>query len=129
MSVTSTVTVDTSAAELELKQLENHAKISAQTVLTVTRKGYESIAILADMAGQSIPVYYSVLIEAVFVAAQAFITLAKAETITVWGAAKAVLTFSVAAMMYRQAVALRMNQQQSEGQLSKLIHLANIWVH
>ena len=120
---------DTSEAMQDLQQLDTQAKITASEVMSITKRSYESLVLLGDLFGQTIPVYMNMLVESLFMASEALITLATAESVTVIGLAKAGITFAMAAMLFYRAVELRGKTNQMTNKLNTVIQIARTWVY
>lgn len=127
MTEIDSISIDTTEAEESLKQLEAHADITAKTIMTTTQKGYNSLVLLADIFGQAIPLWFNLLAQAAFMAGTVFTELAAAETLSGWLAAKAVITFGIATMMFYRAMQLQTTKTEVENKLNSVLQLANIW--
>ena len=127
MTEIDSITVDTSEMEAALLQLEQHAAITGKTVTNVARKGYRTIALLADIIGRALPLWFSLMAEAAFMAATMFSELAAAETMTGWMAAKAMVTFSIAALMFYRGLEIQAQKSEVETDLNSIMHIANLW--
>ncbi len=121
------VTIDTSEMIASLKQLEQHAAITAQTVLSTTKKGYQSLILLADIFGVALPMMFTLLIEATFMAGTVFAEFATAETLSGWFALKAGITFAISTMMFYRALQLQAQKSEVENKLNSIMQLGNIW--
>lgn len=121
------IEVDTTPAQQELDQLQQHADITALSVISVTRKGYQSLALMADLFAIAIPEWFNLLAMGALMAGEMFAALAAAETVTGVLALKAVVTFSIATMMFYRAMQLRTAQSEVESKLNTMIQLINTW--
>ena len=128
MTGTAKVKVDTTEAIRELDELRQVNDITAQSVVNTARKGYQSLALLADLFGVAIPMWFNLMASAAFMAAETFTQLAAAETISGWMAAKAVVTYSLAAAMYFRAITLQNQATQIEQKLNTIVQLSNVWM-
>lgn len=121
------IEVSTTEAQQELDQLQQHAEITAQSVISVTRKGYQSLVLMADLFGIAIPEWFNLLAMGALMAGEMFASLAAAETVTAVLAIKATVTFSIATMMFYRAMQLRTTQSQVESKLNTIVQLVNTW--
>lgn len=119
--------VDTSQAYEDLAQLEMQAAVVTASVVKSSRKGYESIALLLDIAGIAIPQTIQLFASAAFLAAETLVQLATAETITVVLAAKAIMTFTMAGILFSRAIFLRGEAMRQQQTLNSLIQLHGVW--
>lgn len=117
------ITVDTTQAEKELEQLVMHAKMHEATVLDITRKSYEIIALSAELFGMAIPIWFSLMAEMAMLAGTMFQELAKAETVSGWLAAKAFVTFAIAGMLFYRALLIKQRKSEAETQLQTVLML------
>ena len=115
-------------AERDLEQLKQHALITEVSVMEVTKKGYQSLVLMADIFSIAIPTWFNLLASAAIMAGETFAALATAETMTGWLAAKAMVTFSIAAMMFYRAIQLEMQASRAEDKLNSILQLANTWI-
>ena len=127
MTGTAKVTVDTTEAQEDLAQLEQQASVINAQVVRAVRRSYQSLALMLDIFGIAIPTVIQTLASAVFLAAETYMELAAAETITVVGAAKAILTFTMAGLLFYRALSLQEEGRQAENTLNSLIQLHGVW--
>jgi hypothetical protein len=127
MTGTAKVDVDTGDAKRELDQLERHADLTAKTVIATTRKGYQSLVLLADIMGETIPMYVNLMASAAFMAAEMFAEIATAETASGYLIGKAAITFGLAAMLFYRGVMLQQQAGEIEDKLNSTYQLVNMW--
>ncbi len=122
------ITVDTTEAQNELKQLQMTNDITAKSVIQTTKKGYQSLILLADLFGVAIPMWFNLMASAAFMAAETFTALAAAETLSGWLVAKSAVTLSLATAMYFRAITLQNQASIAEQKLNTIVQLSNVWM-
>lgn len=127
MTGTAKVEVDTIKAQQQLAQLKETADITATTVLQTTRKGYQSLVLLADIMGYAIPMWFNLMASAAIMAGEMFVELAAAEAASGWLVLKAGVTFSIALMMFYRATIIQQQKIEVENKLNSVLMLGNIW--
>ena len=120
------VEVDTTDADKALEQLQTHSEITAKSVMQTVSKSYQSLILVADIMGIAIPEWFNLMAAAVLMAGQTFITLAAAETMTGFLAAKAVITFNIAALMFYRAMQLQIARRDVESKLNSTLMLLQL---
>jgi len=121
------VNVDTTEAAQQLEQLQQHASLTAKTVVQTTRKGYRSLVLLADIMGETIPMWFTLMSEAALMGAEMFAELATAEALSGWLAFKSAVTFSIALMMFYRAFMISQRGREVENKLNSVLQLGNVW--
>lgn len=122
------VSVDTTEADEKLALLSKQAaEIAIQATRTV-RKVWESITLVGIMTGQAIDAAFAMMVEATLMTAQTIITIASAEAMTVVGAAKAAVSFGIAASMFASAINLSYRRSEARVQVMAAFQLANMWL-
>ena len=121
------VEVDTKKADEQLEQLRTHAKMVSKTVMRAVRKGYNSMLLMLDIFGQTIPMAVNLAAQAIFLTAEGIQNLAFAETVTVVGALHAGLLFVMASMLFYRALTLQSEASIIENKLNSSIQLVNMW--
>ena len=121
------VTVDTTEADEQLDQLRVHASMVSKNVMMNVRKGYNSLVLMLDIMGETIPMAVNLAAQALFLAAEGFQTLAFAESMTVIGAAHAGLLFIMASMLFYRALTIQGEASVIENKLNSSIQLVNMW--
>ena len=120
-------TVDTSEGDEALRQLKQHADITAGSVMSTIRKSYSSMMLLADIMGVAIPEWFNLMSSAAIMAGQMFVELAAADTVSGIFAWRAGATFAMAAMMFARGMTLQAEQTVVESKLNSTIQLLNMW--
>ena len=118
---------DTTEAQQDIAQLDMQMRITAATIARETRRGYESISLLLDIAGIVIPQTIQLFASAAFLAAETLTELAAAETITIALATKAILTFAMAGILFSRAVYLQGEAHKSQQTINSLIQLRALY--
>ena len=126
MSEPTKVTVDTSEAQEELDALRMQADITASNVLRDIRQGYSAVTLFLDIFHVVLPESINLLASSLILAGQAIDDLARAETITGWGAAKAVLTFGAASMLFYRALILQQHASEIEQSINSTIQFIDV---
>ena len=121
------VKVDTTEPEAALRQLEQHAEITARSVVETVNKGYQTMTFLGDIMGIALPEWFNLMASAALMAGEMFATLAAAETMTGLLAAKAVVTFSIATMMFYRAMVIQMQRTEVENKLHSTLMLLQLY--
>ena len=119
--------LDTSEFEASLEQLDRHAQITSQSVLKEVKRGYSSLMIMAEIFGIAIPQLYHTLYAATIMMATTMQTLATAESFTGVLVAKAAITFTIAGMLFLQAMDIQYAQERAKSQLSNILILIDTW--
>ena len=120
------VKVDTSEADKALEQLQQHSEITSKAVMQTVNKSYQSLILVADIMGIAIPEWFTLMSAAVIMAAQTFVTLATAESLTGFLAAKAVITFNIAALMFYRAMQILIARRDVESKLNSTLMLLQL---
>lgn len=118
--------VDTTKANEELDALRMQADITSNTVLRDIRKGYSAVTLFLDIFHIVLPESINLLASSLILAGQAIDDLARAETITGWGAAKAVLTFGAASMLFYRALILQQHASEIEQSINSTIQFIDV---
>lgn len=120
--------VETDHLYQELDMLDRAAVETGRRVLNAIHKGYETVVLFADIAGQTVSQSLHIAVEAGFMIANMMFTLAQAETITGLMAAKAVLTFTAASLMLMQSWQLASRAQQVDSKVNSVIQLVRLYM-
>lgn len=120
------VTVDISEGMRELASLQRSAEITAQTVLTVTRKSYATVSLFARAAGEAINVSLDMLIQSMFLYAEALTAQATAESLL--GSPRAILLFGMATLMFYRAIVLMGQRSEIDDAFDTMLTGMNIWI-
>lgn len=126
MTGTAKATVDTEEAKRELESLKRGALITAQTVLRTTRRGYATISLFARAAGQAIDVSLDMLVQSMFLYAEALTAQASAEGVL--GSPRALLLAGMATLFFYRAVALAGKKSEIVEQFDTILTVGNIWI-
>ncbi len=121
------LTIDTTEAQEQLEQLQNHARMVSKTVMRNVRKGFNSLVLMLDIMGETIPMAVNLAAQAIFLAAEGFHQLAFAESLTVVGALHAGLMFVMASMLFYRALTLEREASIIESKLNSSIQLVSMW--
>ena len=121
------VEVDTTKADEELKHLQEHAQLVSRETLHLVRKSYSTLALLGDIMGYAIPQWFNLMFSAAMMAVETFRAMAAAETMTIYGAGKAVLSFTASVLMFMQAMIILQAGTQADRKLNSIISLLNLW--
>lgn len=133
MTIDVTVHVDTTDAQRELDQLQQHADLTLKTVVSTTRKAYSSMLLMADIMGVAIPEFFSLIGTAVLMSASVIQELAAVEggigaiTGNPLLIARAAFTFSLSIMLINRAMLLEQQKTEVESKLNSTIALLNLW--
>ena len=120
------LTLDTSEAERELAALQRSAEITAQTVLTLTRRGYATLSLFSRAAGQAVSVSLDLLIQSTFLFAEALTAQASAESLL--GSPRALLLYGMATLFFYRATVLQGQRSEIDNAFDSLLTAANIWI-
>lgn len=71
--------------------------------------------------------WFDLMATAAIMAGETFAELAAAETASVWLAAKASVTFSIALLMFYRAMAIKGQKTEVENRLNSVLQLGNMW--
>lgn len=121
------INVDLSEAEADLAQMEMHVAQVERSVLQTTRKAYNSLGLLLDIVGITIPTTIQLFAGAAFLAGEMLLELGAAETITGVLAVKALFTFSMAAVLFSRVVFMQGEASKAQSTLNNLILLHAQW--
>lgn len=121
------VEVDTRDAQLELDQLRENADFTATSIMSITKKGYQSLRLLGDIFGIAIPMWFDLMATAAIMAGETFAELAAAETASGWLIAKAGVTFSISLMLFYRALTIQQQKTEVENKLNSILILGNLW--
>lgn len=121
------VSVDTSEAEEDLKQMEMHAALVDASIVSLSRKTFNSLSLLLDIAGVAIPQTIQIFASAAFMAGEMLLELGQAEFLTGALAIKALITFSMAAILFSRAAFLQGEASKAENTLNNLILIEAQW--
>lgn len=127
MSKKCEVDVDTTEADKALEQLQQHSEITARSVMATVNDSYQTLVLLADIMGVAIPEWFNLMAAATLMAGTMFAELAAAETATGFLAAKAVMTFSIATIMFYRAMQIRRQKTEVESKLNSTLMLLQTW--
>lgn len=119
--------VDTSEAKQDLAQMEMHAAQVGASVQNTTRRAYNSLGLLLDIVGVAIPQTIQIFASAAFMAGEMLLELGSAETITGVMAVKALLTFTMAAVLFSRAAFLQGESIKVEHTINNLINTYSQW--
>jgi hypothetical protein len=122
------LTVDTTQAKRELQQLEHAARMTAATVLDVTKRGYQSITLMMQLLGQQVPMAVEMIAQAAFLVAETLITLASAEAITGIGVIKAGINLAMAYVLFNQAFAISAQAKEITQRANTAVQLMRVWI-
>ncbi len=117
--------VDTTHAEAQLRQLQAHAAMTEISILQTTKNLVRVMSLTANLFGFAIPMFFSLVAEASFLAAGMYTELAKAESLTVFLAFKALLTFAVAGALFYRALRAEQARSVAEQKLNTAIQLTD----
>ena len=120
------VTVDTTEADRELESLQRSAEITAQSVLRVTRRSYATVSLFARAAGEAINVSLDMLIQSMFLYAEALTAQASAESLL--GSPRALLLYGMATLMFYRAMILQGQRSEISETFDTMLTAANIWI-
>ena len=121
------LTVDTTQAQRQLEELRQTSDLTAMAVMRNVRKGYESMILLSDLFNVMIPFYFQLLAQGAFMAGEMFVELGTAEAATGYLAAKSVITFSMAALLFYRAAVLKSTGEEAGDKINTLIQLGRTW--
>ena len=121
------VTVDTSEGDRALRQLRVHSDITAKAVMESVNKSYQTLVLVADIMGAAIPEWFNLMASAALMAGNMFASLAAAETISGVFAAKAIVTFSIASIMFIRAAQIQMQRAEVERRLNSTLQLLQLY--
>ena len=80
------------------------------------------------MTGQAIDASFGMMIEAIIMTGETIFKIATAQTLTVVGAAKAAISFGIAASMFAEAINLSYRKSDARIQVMAAFQLANKWL-
>ncbi len=121
------VTVDTEEAEQVLSELNAKIKSTSKFAVGEIRKAWDTLVVFSYITGDAIDQTYQLMAQAAFIAAETLVALATAETLTVWGAGKAALSFALAYATFLKAVQLRQKGSEVSHEINSIIMLGNLW--
>ena len=121
------IDVDTGKADKALEQLQQHSEITKKSVMEVVSKSYQSLMLVADVMGIAIPEWFNIMASAVIMAGNMFVALATAESISGVMAAKAVVTFNIAALMFYRGMQINAARRETEGKLNSVLQLLHLY--
>ena len=132
MSELPPITVDTSQADAALRQLDQHAKMSAATVIETARKGVSSLLIMGQLMNVAIPAWFNTMYGAVFMLAQTWRQVAIAEIVggvvgNPYALVRAGMAFMASTMLFAQSFALLSAKQEASRQTALMVALLNTW--
>ena len=122
-----TLTIDTSEAREELAHLQRTADLTGREIIDGAQKAFSTVVLTAEIFGMVIPRYLNLLASSVFMASRTFYALATAETMSVWLAVKAGLTFSIASMLFYQAIQIQHQETEAAQTSAKIIQLISLY--
>ena len=125
--VISSLTIDATEVNKELAHLQRTADLTARDIIDGTQKAFSTVVLTAEIFGMVIPRYLNLLASSVFMASRTFYALATAETMSVWLAVKAGLTFSIASLLFYQAVQISGQRDEAARQSAKIIQLISLY--
>lgn len=117
---------DTSQAEEELDSLRRSAIITANLVLRTVRKGYATVSLFARASGDAINLSLDMLVQAMFLYAEALTAQATAETLL--GSPRALLLFGLGTLMFYRAIVLQGQKNEITETLDTFLTAGNMWV-
>jgi hypothetical protein len=120
------ITVDTEEAQRELDSLKRGALITAQTVIRTVRRGYATISLFARASGQAIDLSLDMLVQSMFLYAEALTLQATAEGVL--GSPRALLLASMATLMFYRAIVLAGQKSEVTEALDTFLTAGNIWL-
>ena len=127
MTTIDSLQMDTAQAQAALAQLEQHAGMTSAKIMRIAKKGYQTITLLADIIGKALPMWFSLMSQAAFMASAMFAELAAAETVSGFLAAKALVTFSIATLLFYRGLEIQAEKSQVEMELNSILRVGNIW--
>ena len=94
------LTVDGSEAERELDTLQQRALETGSKVLDISHRAYESIVIIAELTGKTIPKLFNIMAEFAFMAGRIIMTTAQAQMYSPYSVATALLETNFALWLF-----------------------------
>jgi hypothetical protein len=125
--ITTTVSVDTTEADAELDQLEQHAQMTAAEVFRQTRRTFTTLTLVTGILGHIIPAWFTMMFNAVMTMAEVVHAVAVAETLTGIGLIKAGFTFAAGALLFAQGVNIAQQKDIAHRELNNTMALLNMY--
>jgi len=122
------VTIDATQADQELDILENRALEVSEKIIDYSQKAYESFLLLLTIAGQSVPEIYAMTAQATFMAGQAIMSVAAAQSVSVWTFIQAETQAMMALNLFRMATDIRYRGSDASRKFNAMILLARTWI-
>lgn len=119
------IEVDTTKAQAQLEAIDRATQLTAQTVLSVSRKSFATLSILLGAFGAGIDASLNALVDSAFLFAESFLLFAQAKTFL--GSPRAVLLFLTASILFYQAIALRGQQSEITKGLDVFTQVGMMW--
>lgn len=117
----------TEKAHKSLEQLEQHAAVTASSVIKQTRRGYQTLNLMLGVLGEALPASLMLMAESAFMMAEQLVSFATAESMTVIGIIKGAATFMLAMSMFTRAALAQRRAGQAESQIRSLISLTALY--
>lgn len=106
--------------------MQRSAEITAQTVLTLTRRGYATLSLFTRAAGAAINVSLDLLIQSMFLFAEAITAQATAESFL--GSPRALVLYGMGALFFYRATVLQGQRSEITDAFDSLLTASNIWI-
>ena len=120
--------MDTADAYRDLEALDRAAKMTAASVLSVVKRGYQSMTLMVEVLGGQIPPVFDMVIQSLFLVAETIVTLSAAESLTGVGVLKASIDISMAYVLFVQALTLHRKNQEILDKTNKTLQALRIWM-
>lgn len=126
MTGTAKVKVDTEEAQRELDSLKRSAMITAQIAIRTARRGYATLSLFARASGMVIGASLDMLVQSMFLYAEALTAQASAEGVL--GSPRALMLYGMATIMFYRAIVLQGQRNEIADAFDTMLTAANIWI-
>lgn len=123
----SSYTVKTDEAYNDLSQLNDHVAMTARTIDTTVKTGYQTIYLLMDILGQTMPLALNLAAQGLFAISAGYTIVANMEALNPMTIIQAGLHFAMATLLFYRALQIQSKATEIEDKLQKGMQITRMY--